>query len=451
MKFTVKLLLALLIGTLLLSGFTACQQENSLWVDDGTANEDEDKDNDRNDKGDDPAKETTAPNEEQNKPGIPVTDDKPMTTDKPVTTDKPDTNEAPGIHTHTAGDWTITLKRHLHICTKCGSEIDSSAHTLEDGVCTGCGCEIYSDDEYSFVTVYNEHGDILADMTYDENDNLFSAQINRYTYDNDGNMLTFETDELDEKGNRITFYTGEYTYNADGSTATYATWHENRLTYSCEYAVDSEGYEYITTDTTYEGEYAIVCKYDEAGETTSEYWYDKQGVAVDFSTKFDPAECAPLFGNWICYADLGELMFPDVETDASLPATFRLTFSEDGKMNLAAEINPDEFRACVIQATIDVLTQQLAESNISPEVFETIYGKTIEEYVIDEVDSMDLEEQMKQADLSKEGLYYLEDGKLYIADHKHQRGEENEFLLNGNKFTLIDPSGFMNLEFTKVN
>ena len=39
---------------------------------------------------------------------------------------------------HVAGDWQMDDNNHWHVCTLCGENVDLTAHTFEEGVCTVC-------------------------------------------------------------------------------------------------------------------------------------------------------------------------------------------------------------------------------------------------------------------------------------------------------------------------
>lgn len=244
-----------------------------------------------------------------------------------------------GGHTHSAeGGWTGDLETHWHECGECGETFDAAAHTLEEGVCTGCGSETATyEDGTAMLVCYNEYGDLSRLVYYAADGSVESEDRVEYVYDEDGNKLSQKSysgevlsseyeyarassgelyvskdtyyyedgskdcGEYDENGNslRNTSYTAdgavaysyEYEYSEEAGWMREKVYEGDRLTSEQEFLMDQEGNQITIRHVYYnEDQTSSVTEYDEYGNETLEAYYDADGKlesAVRYENEYD--------------------------------------------------------------------------------------------------------------------------------------------------------------------
>lgn len=138
-----------------------------------------------------------------------------------------------GGHTHLSSDpWEANLSKHWKTCTECQEHFEEGEHTLnEDDTCTVCGAEIIDWGDSKSVYQFNENGDPLNTSDYDENGNLVSQILCRYTYDDSGN-LTHATTTTDGKVTEESSYT---TVNGESVISQMVSYLEDGSKSVCDY------------------------------------------------------------------------------------------------------------------------------------------------------------------------------------------------------------------------
>lgn len=230
------------------------------------------------------------------------------------------TAPAEDSHVHTAtGDWQVDATGHWKECDDCGEKVEADAHRMNDeGVCTVCNSTVTDWGDSVDVCVYDEYGNLVRMLEYDENGALVSEYICVYEYDENGNM-TFATEYIDDQLSAETEYTvadGEsipakykgYTedgyvvneFDLYGNTVLVAMYDaDDKLTYSAvsEFEQDADGawYESFCTETDEDGnktcaQYNEYCDiigrtcFDSDGTVLSvenwEHTYDENGIIV---------------------------------------------------------------------------------------------------------------------------------------------------------------------------
>lgn len=156
-------------------------------------------------------------------------------------------------HTHTASaEWDRDAKEHWHLC-ECGEKLDTAAHELNDAqFCAVCNSDIWDlgDGMYDVYT-YDESGEVLRATSYDADGNIVSESRHDYEYDENGNLLSSK------------YYEGETLLQSD------------------KFALTEAGEIYLLESTSYQNDgSSFVNAYDELGNITAVYGYDKEGTVI---------------------------------------------------------------------------------------------------------------------------------------------------------------------------
>ena len=155
-------------------------------------------------------------------------------------------------HTHAAShEWICDLEQHWQTC-ECGELINTAVHTLHEGFCTGCGCEIASfEDGTAMLICYNEGGNLTRLVFYAADGSIESEDRVEYTHDDNGNLI-----------NQKTYTNGQF---------------------SCEYkfSLTDTGESYLFRDIYYyEDGTRDSSTYDENEHVLASYSYDADGALV---------------------------------------------------------------------------------------------------------------------------------------------------------------------------
>lgn len=155
-------------------------------------------------------------------------------------------------HTHSpTAQWDRDGKEHWHLC-ECGEKLDLAAHTLDENfLCSVCGCEVIDFGDGIVVYDYSEFGDLTRYTSYDADGAVLSDTHWESEYDADGNML-------------------------------HQSYYENGvLLADDEYAISSDGQNYLAKSTSYQEDGAYdVTEYDTGGNITSAIGYDAEGTVT---------------------------------------------------------------------------------------------------------------------------------------------------------------------------
>ena len=316
----------------------------------------------------------------------------------------------------------------------------------------------YADQVIYADRTWDEKGNLLTDKKFDEAGNLTETYRYEHTYDDAGVQIatkTFCNDRLtdsyslelssmtaqqiryEENGNVITSH---LTYDRNGKLTQELRYKNDVLTHKIEYAIP-----YGNRNPWPQKEYV----YDEAGNYTLRVYRDDgqlfgiahrdaQGDPVDYSGRFNAAACAALLGSWS-----GEMLLDSQTLDSQLPefqlkARFHLTFDENGVMTVIYTMEKADLRQAIIDATIQLLRQQLGPERSQAELDEMIrsqYYKPMQKYVETAVDEMDLD---KMCYIKIRYCYFVENGWLYTADDWQSIPDGSPFTLSGDQLTFTD-------------
>lgn len=322
---------------------------------------------------------------------------------------------------------------------------------------------IYSD------RTWDEKGNLLLDKKFDAEGNLTEVYRYERTFDDNGVLISLQTfcnDRLTESYSLdLAAMTAEekhysengnvtashYTYNQNGKLTQELRYKNDVLTHKLEYAVP-----YNNGNPWLQREYI----YDPAGNYTLRVYVgvdilrgiehrDAQGNPVNYADHFDPAACAALMGSWS-----GEMLLDSQMLDSKLPsfqltAHFHLTFDENGVMTVIYTLEKEQLRQAIIDATMQMLRQQLGPERSQAELDEMIrsqYYKPMQKYVETAVDEMDLD---KMTYIKMRYFYFVENGQLYSANSWDSIPDASPFTLSGDKLTFADPDSTLSLTLNR--
>lgn len=160
---------------------------------------------------------------------------------------------------------------------------------------------------------------------------------------------------------------------------------------------------------------------------------------------FDKDAAADVIGAWKLelIVDGSVLQLDDFTYEAVFPLIF--TFGEDGTMSMGFDQTTladsvDSYNAALADYLVDVMYDQFNAEGFSKDgadkAFQDAHGKSIAEYVDEQVKAMDIASLFAQ--IGAEGVYYVEDGKIYSSDSWDGTFEINSYTVEGDTLTLLD-------------
>lgn len=389
-------------------------------------------------------------------------------------------------HCHmSSSGWNVDLNNHWQVCGDCGDSFGTEAHTLEDGWCTVCAAEFYTfdmnDTDYTAVCIYDDQGNTVLELQYNADGILEISLRREYTYDASGNVLVLKeyTDdalsyeveyapdadgipcavkdtiywedgskeycEYDQNGSPLLMISYDadgqvlyhnryaYTYDAEGNILTQKNYENDILVSEYEYAVYADvdySYTYTVKETIYyEDGSKLILEYNENFEIISESYFDAEGNPADHSSKFDPALCQPLYGNW-----QGQWAMDGAIFGVSFDIRYNMTmsFDDQGNMLTSMTVNEEDIKALTVEmiyATYGDFGMTRAEIDA---YFQSEIGMTVAEYA----DQSLQEDETALQPTQEANVYYVEGDQLYAGSSWTAYMEPIQFALEGDTLTL---------------
>ncbi|MBQ7354270.1 MAG: hypothetical protein IJW62_01975 [Clostridia bacterium] len=375
--------------------------------------------------------------------------------------------EEPEAHTHAPGGWQIDGANHWRLCA-CGEVMDKAIHTVKDNACTGCEAEVVDwEDGTMSIWQCDEQGYAVLKLDYDAEGNLILKETGDIIYNEDGQILSelytqYPGGEYPASSRRT-----EYSYYDDGDVHWEKRSANGMPFWDTEYAENSAGERYVVKEITYRMDgVKQITKYDENAEIVSQIWYDVNGVKIENSSKFDKEVCKVLFGTWKSELDFARILsLTMIEEEMVLPADrippcfvdITVVFREDGSFLSTGKIDREQLRSSMVELSVEMIYLSAEMEGLTreeaDEQFRAMTGMSIREMVESEADE-GAEELYNTINEESEGVYYIEDRKLYMADDWNEVVEGGRFNCSGNTFTLTVPDNElgikMDFEFNKV-
>lgn len=220
---------------------------------------------------------------------------------------------------------------------------------------------------------------------------------------------------------------------------------------------DPKGHSWVEA-TCEEAKHCDVCAAVE-GEALGHQWQDAtteqpktcsscaltEGERIITDPRFTTAQAKDLIGKWALTMEItGEMMgIPDFPS--SLEGNILLEFRNNGELNIGfALVNEEAFMDSMVIYTMNQFYAEFAAQGYTKEqadaAVEATYGISTEAYIRQELDALDFnslfDSIFEAANIG--GVYYVEDGTLYVGKTWQGTMDPDEFTLDGD--TLYIPS-----------
>lgn len=181
-----------------------------------------------------------------------------------------------------------------------------------------------------------------------------------------------------------------------------------------------------------------------------------EGERIITDERFTTAATKDIQGTWAAEMSLpGEYMGVEGFQE-ELKMEIVLELGNDGTMGMSySVINADSFAAAMETYMIDTMYAESSAAGFDKEetneAMVEAYGMTVEEYVDALMGEMDLNAVFEAMEIN--GVYYVEDGKLYTGISWTMELEPSEFTVEGDTLTMADDLsglGENSMVFTRV-
>lgn len=169
-----------------------------------------------------------------------------------------------------------------------------------------------------------------------------------------------------------------------------------------------------------------------------------EGERIITDERFTSASAAPILGKWSGEIEMsGEEIGTDGLVD-SLAVVIDFTFGPAGDMKMEMALkDPDAFNAAMLKAMEDELYVTFANQGLGKEAaddaMKATYGMTVSEYAAYYVAALDLPGMFELMGI--EGVYYVQDGKIYIGLDWEDAMEPSAFTVEGDVLSIEDMMG----------
>ena len=217
---------------------------------------------------------------------------------------------------------------------------------------------------------------------------------------------------------------------------------------------DPKGHSWVEA-TCEEPKHCEVCSLTE-GEALGHAWVDAtteapqtcticaatEGEKIVTDPRFTTAQTQEIQGKWACTMSLTGEMMGIADFPGTLDCLLTLDFENDGDLSFGVAIaNEEAFMDAMVEYTMDQLYAEFAtqgyDQAAADQAMEDAYGMTTEKYVRQQLGATDFnavfEALFSSMDLG--GVYYVEDGQLYVGDSWDAELEASSYTQEGD--TLI--------------
>ncbi len=159
---------------------------------------------------------------------------------------------------------------------------------------------------------------------------------------------------------------------------------------------------------------------------------ETEGEKINTDPRFTTAATKDIQGKWSCEVEFtGEMLGLGGYLD-KIPCTLLYEFKNNGDMNATVEIHDQfAFLDAVKEYTMDISYATLESQGYSraqaDEAYKQTYGMTVEEFVEETVNAMDLEEYFGA--MAQDGVYYVTENGIWSAASWLNEFESSEYTL----------------------
>lgn len=164
-----------------------------------------------------------------------------------------------------------------------------------------------------------------------------------------------------------------------------------------------------------------------------------EGSKINTDPRFTTAATKDIQGEWTCEVVLtGEMLGTTGYLD-EVPATLHYHFKNNGDLEATVELHDQfAFLEGMKKMTMDITYFTMASQGYTKEqadaAFKQTYNMTVEEYVSESIENMDLEELF--ASFAADGVYYVTDGGIWMAESWLNQFESSEYTLDGDQLII---------------
>lgn len=184
-----------------------------------------------------------------------------------------------------------------------------------------------------------------------------------------------------------------------------------------------------------------------------------EGEKIVTDPRFTTAAAKDLLGQWGCELALNGEALGDPSMEGALSFVYLLTFGPAGDLGVGFEIADEAgFMEALVQISIDTMYEEFLAQGLDKEAADAAmvqtYGMATEAYIRNSFKGMSINEILRSVyeSMSIGGVYYVQDGQLYIGASWEGEMTPETFTLEGdilNITGLSEAFGF-DAEFTRV-
>ena len=134
-----------------------------------------------------------------------------------------------------------------------------------------------------------------------------------------------------------------------------------------------------------------------------------------------------------------ELGIVIVGENLDFEAAYTYTFYNDGTVKLVCIVDEEGFFRVMKIATIEQMYVTFEQQNMSRDevdaLFLSVYGMTVEEYVVEGLAGLSIEDIM---DTNMDGVYYVDNGFIYMAEEWEEEMTAYAYTLDGDTMMLVN-------------
>lgn len=169
-----------------------------------------------------------------------------------------------------------------------------------------------------------------------------------------------------------------------------------------------------------------------------------EGERIITDPRFTTAAVSDLLGTWACELELNSEAFGIENFEGDVSFVYFLEFGHAGDFTMSMQLGDEEsFMEAVIQISIVNTYAEFEAQGISKKeadaAIEEAYGMSMEEYLRDSMKGISMNEILSSmfSAIDLGGVYYVEDGKLYMGMDWDEELEATGFTLDGD-WLIID-------------
>ena len=385
-----------------------------------------------------------------------------------IVTSTTEPTDPPHICQPASENYLMDKDSHWQICD-CGEKIHITDHQTDKKKCVDCGVTITSESdgsttltmERSFVTSglnfpewvrsYDADGRLFYECTCDL-DEQWQYHIDYHYYYADGSWEDAVCDGFgnptqrtlfDAKGNVTDIFTYSYTYYQNNPTPTHVDCFQNEvLIYKEIYSrYNDQPFRSRRTDYRADGRYSVM-NFDEKGNIKDYSCFNADGTPMNHSNRYNRELGRPLVGSWyvMVQSDTRTLGLYNCEnTQVNVLLTY--TFALNGALTITQDVDPefmyqyyynDSLRALIELTFYEHPTMEEKEAACQAQ-----FGMSLHEKAAEYANGCDLTLEGHRV---HQGVYFVEEDTLYIADSWITFETGNIFVIDGDTLRIYADS-----------